>query len=157
MISTRPGAVRNSEFGIRNRNRSVFHSPFPIPHSPFPAFSLIELIISMAILSVGLLAGMRVFPVGLGASKRAELRSRAAFAAQRTIESLKLTPWEDLGAGETTTEADGFSVTTRISQPTVEELVDPTRLKAVEVAVQWTQDNRTRALSFVTYLRKPTS
>ena len=111
----------------------------------------------MAILSVGLLAGMRVFPVGLGASKRAELRSRAAFAAQRTIESLKLTPWEDLAEGETTTDADGFNVTTRISQPSLEGLVDPTRLKAVEVTVQWTQDGRPRALSFVTYLRKPTS
>ncbi|HLD78326.1 MAG TPA: hypothetical protein VJB16_04835, partial [archaeon] len=63
---------------------------------------MIELIISMAILSVGLFAGIRVFPVGLGASKRAELRRRAAFAAQRTIESLKLAPWAELAEGETT-------------------------------------------------------
>src|SRR3989338_7878015 len=121
------------------------------------AFSLIELIISMAILSVGLFAGIRVFPVGLGASKRAELRSRAAFAAQRTIESLKLAPWADLVEGETTAETDGFSVTTRISQPSLEELVDPTRLKVVGVSVAWTQDGRTRALTFVTYLRQPSS
>jgi prepilin-type N-terminal cleavage/methylation domain-containing protein len=120
-------------------------------------FSLIELIISMAILSVGLFAGIRVFPVGLGASKRAEMRSRAAFAAQRTIESLKLTPWEDLATGETTTETDGFGVTTRISQPEREGLVDAVRLKAVEVRVAWTQDGRTRQISFVTYLRQPSS
>ena len=142
-------------FGVQG---SGFRVTAPNSQPPTPnAFSLIELIISMAILSIGLLAGMRVFPVGLGASKRAEMRSRAAFAAQRTIESLKLTPWEDLAEGETTTDADGFNVTTRISQPSLEELVDPTRLKAVEVTVQWTQDRRSRTLTFLTYLRKPTS
>jgi hypothetical protein len=111
----------------------------------------------MAILSVGLFAGIRVFPVGLGASKRAEMRSRATFAAQRTIESMKLTPWDDLGAGETTAEVDAFTVATRISQPTLEGLVDSTRLKAVEVSVAWTQDGRSRQITFVTYLRKPSS
>jgi prepilin-type N-terminal cleavage/methylation domain-containing protein len=120
-------------------------------------FSLIELIISMAILSVGLFAGIRVFPVGLGASKRAELRSRAAFAAQRTIESMKLTPWDDLATGETTTEVDGFTVTTSIRAVTPEGLVDASRLKAVDVSVAWTQDGRPRQISFVTYLRKPSS
>lgn len=121
------------------------------------AFSLIELIIAMAILSVGLFAGMRVFPVGLGASRRAELKSRAAFAAQRTIESLKFTPWDDLADGETATEADGFDIKTRISPTALEEVVDETQLKAVEVTVQWSQDGRSRALTFVTYLRKPSS
>ncbi|MBI3331269.1 MAG: type II secretion system protein, partial [Candidatus Omnitrophica bacterium] len=63
------------------------------------AFSLVELLISMAILSVGLVGAMRVFPMGLRASVRAELHSRAALAAQRTIESLKLEPWEALEDG----------------------------------------------------------
>ena len=137
---------------------SGFRAVAPTPQPPAPnAFSLIELIISMAILSVGLFAGIRVFPVGLGASKRAELRSRAAFAAQRTIESLKLAPWDDLAEGETTTGTDGFGVTTRISQPALEGLVGVTQLKAVEVTVQWSQDSRSRTLTFLTYLRKPTS
>ena len=111
----------------------------------------------MAILSIGLFAGIRVFPVGLGASKRAEMRSRAAFAAQQTIESLKLTPWDDLAVGETTAEVGAFNVTTRIRQPTLEGLVDSTRLKAVDISVQWTQDGRSREIAFVTYLRKPSS
>ena len=121
------------------------------------SFSLIELIISMAILSIGLFAGMRVFPVGLGASRRAEQRSRAAFAAQRTLESLKFTPWADLADGETATEADGFDIKTRISPMALEGVVDATRLKAVEVSVQWVQDGRPRELTFVTYLRNPSS
>ena len=103
-----------------------------------------------------LFAGIRVFPVGLGASKRAELRSRAAFAAQRTIESLKLAPWEELAEGETATETDGFGVTTRISQPHLEHLTDPTRLKQVEVTVRWTQEARSHHLALITYLRRGT-
>jgi prepilin-type N-terminal cleavage/methylation domain-containing protein len=121
---------------------------------PF-AFSLIELVISMAILSVGLVGAMRVFPVGLRASQRAELNSRAAIVAQRTIESLKLKPWEEL-AEETAVEEDGFDVTTRISRPNVEHLVDPTRLKAIEVTVRSMQNGRPRELTFVTYVRRET-
>ena len=117
-------------------------------------FSLIELVISMAILSIGIVGAMRVFPVGLRASQRSELNSRATIAAQRTIESLKLKPWNELADGETTVSGDGFDVATRVSQPQVEHLADPTRLKIVEVTVRWLQDGRPRELAFVTYLRR---
>ena len=120
-------------------------------------FSLIELVISMAILSVGIVGAMRVFPVGLRASQRAEMNSRAAIVAQRTIESLKLKPWEALIEGEASAEEDGFDVTTRISQPLLTGLVDASRLKAVEISVQWTQDGRSRALSLTTYVRHDAS
>ncbi len=132
-------------------------------------FSLVELVISMAILSVGIVGAMRVFPVGLRASRRAELNSRAALVAQRTLECLKLTPWDQLvegdqlltscqgvSAGEAATD-EIFTITPRILQPTIEHLVDPTRLKVVEIRVQWTQDGRPRELTFVTYLHRSTS
>ena len=121
------------------------------------AFSLVELIISMAILSIGIVGAMRVFPVGLRASQRSEFNSRATIVAQRTIESLKLRPWDELAEGETTVEEDGFDVTTRISQPQVEHLVDPSRLKMVEVVAHWVQDGRSRELTFLTYVRRDTS
>jgi hypothetical protein len=100
---------------------------------------------------------MRVFPMGLRASVRAERHSRATLAAQRTIESLKLEPWEALADGETTAEEDGFDVTTRITQPDPEGLVDASRLKAIEVRVQFVQDGRPRTLTFLTYVRRDTS
>lgn len=108
----------------------------------------------MAILSVGLVGAMQVFPVGLRASQRAERHSRAAIVAQRIIESLKLEPWDALTEGETTSEEDGFDVTTRITEPAPELLVDPSRLKAIEVSVQFTQDGRQRTLTFMTYVRR---
>ena len=121
------------------------------------AFSLIELMISMAILSVGLIGAMRVFPMGLRASQRAELNSRAAIVAQRTIEMLKLKSWDDLALKETTEQDDGFSVTTRISQPVIDPLADAGRLKAIEVRVEMVQDGRSRQLVFLTYVRRETS
>ena len=141
--------VRSSEFGI-----TVFYSAFRTPHS---AFSLIELVISMAILSVGIVGAMRVFPVGLRASQRAEMGSRAAIVAQRTIESLKLKSWDELAEGDTSVEESNFEVITRIARPTIEHLADPTRLKTVEVSVGWTQDSRPRNMTFVTYVRRETS
>ncbi|MBI3321254.1 MAG: prepilin-type N-terminal cleavage/methylation domain-containing protein [Candidatus Omnitrophica bacterium] len=117
-------------------------------------FSLVELVISMAILSVGLVGAMRVFPVGLRASQRAEVRSRVVMVAQRTIESLKLKPWEELTEGKTTIEENGFEVTTMITASSIEHLLDPTRVKVVEVTVRPTQGIRDgRPFTFITYLR----
>jgi len=122
--------------------------------------------VSLAILSVGLVGAVRVFPVGLRASQRSERSSRAAIAAQRTIECLKLTPWDELVEGaeagpcdalrdeEGPSEEADYTVTTRITEPEVEALVDPTRLKMIEVSVEWLQDARSRRQSFVTYLRR---
>ena len=115
-------------------------------------FSLIELVISLAILSIGLVGAMRVFPVGLRASQRAEFSSRAAIVAQRRLESLKLESWDALAEGETSEEEDGFDVTTRISPTKLERLVNPERVKAVTVSVRWTQDGRSRTLEVLTYL-----
>ena len=121
-------------------------------------FSLIELVISLSILAIGLVGAMRVFPVGLRASQRAEMNSRAAFTAQRVIESLKLTPWGDLKEEETTTEEDGFDVTTRIEPLALDPLVDATRLRAVHITVRPKQATvRARALTFMTYVRRESS
>ena len=120
-------------------------------------FSLVEIVIALAILSVGLVGAMRVFPIGLRASQRSEMNSRATIVAQRAIAFLKLKPWDELVEEEASVKEDPFTVTTHIRSPIIGQLVDPTRLKAVEVTVQWAQDGRTRELTFLTYLRHETS
>jgi len=138
------------EFRMANFEWRMFylHSPLVIRHS---AFSLVELIISLGILSVGLVGAMRVFPIGLQASARSEMSSRATMAAQRILESLKLRSCEDLTPETTTVEE--FTVTTRLGQPDLAHLVDPARLKTLEAMVAWTQEGRPRSLTFVTYVR----
>jgi len=121
------------------------------------AFSLVEVVVSIAVLSVGLVGAIQVFPVGLRASQRAELVSRATIAAQRTIESLKLVSWGDLEAGESTSREESFDITVVVDQPDVEGLVDPTGLKRVTVTVSWTQEGRSRSLTVATYLHRATS
>ncbi|MBI3011203.1 MAG: prepilin-type N-terminal cleavage/methylation domain-containing protein [Candidatus Omnitrophica bacterium] len=119
--------------------------------SPPAAFSLVELVIAVAILAVGLVGSMRVFPAGLQASRRSEMMSRAAIVAQRTIESLKLAPCGALTDERATVE--GLTLTTHLAQPQLTQLVDPARLKSLETTVEWAQDGRSRALTFVTYVR----
>jgi len=118
-------------------------------------FSLIEVLISMTILSVGIVGAIRVFPVGLRASQRAELSSRATLAAERTLESWKLKAWEELAAGETGSHEDDFDITILVDQPAVDGLVDPSRVKRLSVTVGWTQEGRSRSLTLVTYVHRP--
>jgi Tfp pilus assembly protein PilV len=122
------------------------------------AFSLIELVISMGILSVGLVGAMRVFPMGLRASLRSEISSRSAIAAQKALESIKIQAWADLPAGERTMQDGDLQVTTRIANPELEvPLADPQRLKRVEVTIRPLQGQAGRAWTFVTYLRRDSS
>ena len=139
--------------GLEGRKPTRQPSAFSLQPS---AFSLVELVISMAILGVGLVGAMRVFPVGLRASQRAEMNSRAAIAAQRIIDSLKLKSWDELKEEETASQEDAFDVTTRIAPVTLEPLVDPGRMKTIEVRIRLTQDGRPRELLFVTFLRRET-
>jgi prepilin-type N-terminal cleavage/methylation domain-containing protein len=119
------------------------------------AFSLIEVVISMAILSIGLIGAIRVFPVGLRASKRAEQASLATLAAERTLESWKLKSWQELSPGETVIQQGSFDITVSIDQPTLEGLVDASSLRRVSVTVSWSSEGRPRSFSVVTYLARP--
>jgi prepilin-type N-terminal cleavage/methylation domain-containing protein len=120
------------------------------------AFSLIELVIAIGILAVGLVGSLRVFPVGLRASRRSEVNSRSAMAAQRVIESLKLRSWETLTDGETVVQEDEFKVTTQVASSGVARLVDPSRLKRVDVIIEWEQEGSVRRMAVSTYARRDT-
>lgn len=119
-------------------------------------FSLVELVIALSILGIGLIGAMRVFPVGLRASQRAELRSRAAFIAQQTLEPLKVADWNQLTEGETRKEIKPFVIVTAISPAQPEHVNSASVLKQVDVSVQWQQEGKPRTQSFATYLRRQT-
>lgn len=138
--------TRNNGFGCCSVSKSSF-LVFRFKN----AFTIIELLIAMSILSVGIVGAMQIFPVGLKASQRSKMKSRAALVAQRSIESLKLKPWDELKEGESKETVDEFEVTSRIRSLSIEALTDPSRMKAFEVEVNWKENDRQRQLSFMTY------
>jgi hypothetical protein len=48
---------------------------------------------------------------------------------------------------------DGFTVSTRVVEPSLEHLADPARLKQLNVTIAWMVEQQPRQLLFVTYLR----
>ena len=113
--------------------------------------------IAMSILGIGLFGAIRVFPVGLRASQRAKWASRAALVGSRTMESLKLKPWDQLAAGSSAGTEDVFAVKTTIDQPVIAGLVDPTRVKRLTVTVSWDQEGRARSFVLVSLIHRSTS
>ncbi len=113
---------------------------------------MVELVIAIGILSVGLVGAIRVFPVGLRASQRAAMMSRGTLAIQRTLEALKLKPWEELVPGESVRHEEPFDITVAIDEAPLDRLVDPGRLKRIAVTAGWTQEGRQRTLTAVTYI-----
>ncbi len=152
--------LRNAQCAMRDEKPFNPQGEIRNPKYPLyskPGFSLVELIISMGILAIGLVAAVRVFPIGLRASRKAEMRSRATMMIQRRLESLKLEKWERLIEGETTVEEDDMTMTTSIYTPQIEGLVDPGRLRVLEVEVQWMQADRPQTMRGLTYIRRPPS
>lgn len=64
-------------------------------------FTLVEATIALAILVVGILASLTVFPFGLRIAKDAELQTVATTLAQGEMESLLAQPYDNLSTGNT--------------------------------------------------------
>ncbi|MBI3323750.1 MAG: hypothetical protein HYZ92_00530 [Candidatus Omnitrophica bacterium] len=109
----------------------------------------------MAILSIGLIGAIRVFPVGLRASQRSEQASLAALAAERTMESWKLKTRAELSPGEAVIRQGPFEITVSVDQPEIKELVDASTLRRISVAVTWLQDGRPRSFGVVSLVARP--
>ena len=76
--------VGNSEFGIGNSDDAC-HSAFRIPHS---AISLTEVLISLGVITFGLLGVAALFPVGGHYMRTGEVNDRAAAIAQQAFSDL---------------------------------------------------------------------
>jgi len=117
------------------------------------SFSLIEIVIALAILAVGASIAVRFFPIGLTASRLSASITQAATLAQERIEEVKAQRALAPGSIEgdfTESGYPGFYYT----QLTVEE-TDPEmyqRLFKVYLTVSWNYRGRTRSEEFITYI-----
>jgi len=121
-------------------------------------FSLLELIIAVGVLAIGLVGVLRIFPVGLRASYRAGMMTKAAFLAETKMEEVKIAgfdaivemPPKILLSG---TE-DDFDWEIFIDEVEIEGASSSNEVRKVEVIISWIERNRTRSKTFTTYITK---
>ena len=119
-------------------------------------FTLIEIIMAMAILTVGIIGVVRLIPVGLRASKSSEMMSRAAFLAQKNLEQLKLVGFDGLPAPGIPLEGEeaGYSWTAEVSELSLEGVNNSEDIRCLSLTVSWQEKAKTRSQEFITYIGK---
>lgn len=120
-------------------------------------FTLIEIIMAMAILAIGVIGVVRLLPVGLGASKSSELMSKAAFLAQEKMEEFKLAGFAALTAEPEPAIAlegeDGdYTWVAEVSEVSLEGLASSQDIRQVSLTVSWQEKGKTRSHVFLTYI-----
>ena len=110
-------------------------------------FSLLEILIALAVMLVGIVGVMSLFPVGLRASKVAENYTLAATLAQQAMDEAKLTAFGSLGDVSSTqfsSPDDNFSWARTVTTP-------QTNLEQIAITISWSDLGATRSEDFVTY------
>ena len=121
-------------------------------------FSLLELIIAIAVLAVGLVGVLQIFPIGLRASQRAGMMTKAAFLAQNKIEDVKLAGFDaitELPPKIPLSGKDGdFEWNIKIDDVNLEGVENTSEMRKVTVILTWPERNTTRSKEFITYVTK---
>ena len=121
-------------------------------------FSLLELIIAIAVLAVGLVGVLQIFPIGLRASQRAGIMTKAAFLAQNKIEDIKLAGFDaitELPPKIPLSGKDGdFEWNIKIDDVNLEGVENSSEMRKVTVILTWPERNTTRSKEFITYVTK---
>ena len=121
-------------------------------------FSLLELIIAIAVLAIGLVGILQIFPVGLRASYRSGMLTKAAFLAQNKVEEAKMAGFDALTELPpkiplSGTEGD-FDWEISIDDVELDGLESSENMRKLTVVITWVERNRTRSKDFVTYITK---
>ena len=110
-----------------------------------------EILIALAVMLVGVVGIMSLFPVGLRASKVGENYMLASILAQYTLDEARLTSYASLSDSLTRTAFsspdDKFSWTRAINNPTP----PVANLKTITVDIYWSDLGTDRYEEFITY------
>jgi len=121
-------------------------------------FSLLELIIAVGVLAIGLVGVLQIFPVGLRASYRAGMITKASFIAQNKMEEVKVSGFDAISALPPkiplSGEDDDFKWEIFIDEVDLEGLESSDDMLKVTVTVSWIDRDRTRSKDFVTYVAR---
>ncbi len=115
-------------------------------------FTLIEIIISLAVLAIGVVALLSLFPVGFDSAARSADLTKATVFAQQKMEDIKRTGYP-VAAVATPTPFSDTRFTYTIA---VLALSPPGNLQQVTLTVSWTYRGRSYNETFITYIPKYT-
>lgn len=117
-------------------------------------FTLVEILIALAILVTGIIGIINLFPVGLDATKKAVDISNVSIVAQRCLEEIKTAGFDAYPdeytspAGLKYAEYPGYECYIKVNNHTVQNL------KIITVTVKWSYRGNPKEDKFVTYLAK---
>lgn len=132
------------------------------------SFTLIEILLALAILGIGLVSILSIFAVGVNSAKRAIDITWAGLASQMTLENFKQQGYANLSTGSQTlsdlTDYNGntiFYYTAFTRDITVTDITDPngvgsdyiSNLRQIELTVEYANNNKEIA-RFITYITK---
>lgn len=125
---------------------------------PHKAFTLLEIIISLAILAIGMVGILAVFPVGFYASGRAANTMQAATLGTQVLEALKLIDYNDtlLSAGDHTESlpAVDWQDTRFTYSYNINDINPSINLKQVTVTISWNDKNGPKSETFSSCIAK---
>ena len=109
--------------------------------APKKGFSLLELIIAIGVLAIGLVGVLQIFPVGLRASYRSGMVTKAAFLAKNKIEEVKMTDFDSITKIPpeiplSGTEGD-FEWELFIDKPALEGMESSDDIRKLTVRINW--------------------
>jgi prepilin-type N-terminal cleavage/methylation domain-containing protein len=138
---------------IRRLKKKKGFTPLEISRRDRPfltGFTLLEIVIALAVFSIGLVGILSLFPVGFQSAKRASDLSQATIYAQEKIEELKRGGYDNLPSDGDPTETgdfedDRFSYELSVS-------TESTGLKELRLKVEWTEGGKNYNEEFITYV-----
>jgi general secretion pathway protein I len=108
-------------------------------------FTLLEIVIALAIFAIGLVGLLSLFPVGFQSAKKASDLTQATIYAQEKMEELKQSDFDSISDSSGTFSDSRFSWDLATSSVS-------TGLKKLELTVSWTERGKNYNEEFVTYV-----
>jgi len=121
--------------------------------------TLVEMLITLVVLSIGLLAVSQLFPAGARNQLRDRLMTESIHYAQEKVEQLQGRPWSDpnltVGRHPAGTAVDTVAAGPIVRWYVVDAMAIPLdNLKKITVSVRYLAGSTQRTVTAVTYVRR---
>ncbi len=121
-------------------------------------FTLVEVVIALVILSVGLLATLAMFPVGIKAGRRSTASTEVAIAAGRLLEQVQVAGYDGMTADPPRVELSGqegrYRYDIAITEPSLEGVDSSAAVRRVDLTFSWEEQGAAQQETFVTYVAR---